>query len=118
MPKIIKADLIQLFDFPRMRILQSMEVAHCPHAVFFNAADEQCITCHQGEECVWINHNDEMVAMEQKSVNDLTQQLLVAVDFVDSSLSPHHLSRRNCQCENCVWLAKVQLVLQGDSLSK
>ncbi|MCW3171357.1 hypothetical protein [Shewanella subflava] len=117
MSNINKADLIQLFDFPRSRILKSMEVTHCPHAVFFNASDEQCITCHQGEECVWINHNDEMVAMEEKSIEDLKQQILVAVDFVDSSLSPHHLSRRNCQCENCVWLRQVQLTLKGESSS-
>ncbi|MCL1141199.1 hypothetical protein [Shewanella gaetbuli] len=114
MANISKTDLIQLFEFPRKRILQSMEVTHCPHAVFYNHSDEQCITCHQGEECLWMNHNDELVSMEDKSIDDLKQQLLVAVDFVDSSLTPHHLSRRNCQCDNCVWLRKVQQTLQGE----
>ncbi|MCC4831612.1 hypothetical protein BCU84_05610 [Shewanella sp. 10N.286.51.B7] len=114
MPTINKADLIPLFRFPRQRILQSMEVTHCPHAVFYNASDEQCTTCHQGEECIWMNHNDELVAIEKKSVEELKQQLLIAVDFVDSNLSPHHLSRRNCQCDNCKWLKKVQFVLEGE----
>ncbi|GGB46501.1 hypothetical protein K8B83_05265 [Shewanella inventionis] len=113
MPNIDKAELIQLFTFPRARILQSMEVTHCPHAVFFNHSDEECITCHQGEECLWINHNDEMVALEMKSVDELKQQLLIAVDFIDSNLSPHHMSRRKCQCENCRWLRQVQLTLDG-----
>ncbi|WP_394130272.1 hypothetical protein [Shewanella maritima] len=111
MAEIKKEELIQLFDFPRKRILQSMEVTHCPHAVFFNAADEQCINCHQGEECIWMNHNDELVALEKKSVDELKQQLLIAVDFVDSNLSPHHLSRRNCDCDNCAWLRKVNATL-------
>ncbi|MCH1930914.1 hypothetical protein L9G16_12020 [Shewanella sp. A25] len=106
-----KALLIELLEFPRKRILQSMEVRHCPHAVFYNKNDEQCLTCHQGMECIWINHNDELVAVEKKSVAELKQQLLIAVDFIDSSLTPHHLSRRQCQCENCLWLRKVQRAL-------
>ncbi len=111
MPAKNKALLIELLEFPRKRILKSMEVRHCPHAVFYNQSDEQCLTCHQGMECIWINHNDELVAVEQKSVAELRQQLLIAVDFIDSSLTPHHLSRRHCQCENCLWLRRVQEVL-------
>jgi len=113
MQNINKSELIQLLKFPRQRILQSMEVTHCPHAVFFNRNDEQCMTCHQGEECLWINHNDEMVALELKSIDQLKQQLLIAVDFIDSNLSPHHMSRRMCQCDNCCWLRQVQMTLGG-----
>ena len=58
-----------------------------------------------------MNHNDETVAVDQKTAEELKQQLLVAVDFIDSSLSPHHLSRRQCECENCTWLKKVQKAL-------
>jgi hypothetical protein len=58
-----------------------------------------------------MNQNDELVAVEKKSIAELKQQLLIAVDFIDSSLSPHHLSRRQCQCDNCVWLRKVQAAL-------
>ncbi|PIW60042.1 MULTISPECIES: hypothetical protein [Shewanella] len=111
MPAQYKALLIELLEYPRKRILQSMEVTHCPHAVFFNDSDEQCLTCHQGMECIWMNQNDELVAVEKKSIAELKQQLLIAVDFIDSSLSPHHLSRRQCQCDNCVWLRKVQAAL-------
>lgn len=52
MPAPDKALLIELLEFPRKRILQSMEVTHCPHAVFFNDSDEQCLTFHQGMECI------------------------------------------------------------------
>ncbi|ACA88410.1 hypothetical protein [Shewanella woodyi] len=111
MTEVDKALLIELLDYPRKRIVQSMELKFCPHAGFFNTSDEQCLNCHQGMECVWMNHNDELVAVEEKSVAELKQQLLIAVDFIDSSLTPHHLSRRNCGCENCVWLRKTQKVL-------
>ncbi|GGI78384.1 hypothetical protein [Shewanella gelidii] len=111
MSQLDKALLIELFEYPRKRIIQSMELRQCPHAGFFNKADEECIYCHQGMECVWMNHNDELVDLQEKSVDDLKQQLLIAVDYIDSNLSPHHLSRRQCQCENCVWLKKVQATL-------
>ncbi|MBT1444214.1 hypothetical protein KJI95_06700 [Shewanella sp. JM162201] len=103
--------LIELFEFARKRIIQSMELRHCPHAGFYNSVDERCLYCHQGMECIWMNHNDELVALEQKSDEDLKQQLLIAVDFVDSNLSPYHLTRRKCQCENCQWLKQVNEVL-------
>ncbi|MDR8525216.1 hypothetical protein [Shewanella fidelis] len=106
-----KSQLIELLEYPRRRILQSMELRYCPHAGFYNPTDMKCINCHQGMECTWMNHNDETIAVERKTVEDLKQQLLVAVDFIDSSLTPHHLSRRNCECENCIWLRKVQQAL-------
>jgi hypothetical protein len=113
MSRLEHKDLIPLFDFPRRRILQSMEVYHCPHAVFYNLRDERCITCHQGEECLWMNHNDKLVALEAKPIADLKQQLLIAVDFVDATLTPHHLSRTDCTCDNCTWLRQVQHTLAG-----
>jgi hypothetical protein len=85
-----KEKLIELFDFARRRIIQSMELRHCPHAGFYNSVDERCIHCHQGMECVWMNHNDELVTLEEKTEEQLKQQLLIAVDFVDSNLSPYH----------------------------
>ncbi|GGI67092.1 hypothetical protein GCM10007978_00790 [Shewanella hanedai] len=111
MTQVDKALLIELLDYPRKRIVQSMELKFCPHAGFFNSNDDQCLSCHQEMECVWMNHNDELVAVEEKPIQEIKQQLLIAVDFIDSSLSPHHLSRRNCECENCVWLRKAQQVL-------
>ncbi|MGL4473707.1 MAG: hypothetical protein ACRCT7_04500 [Shewanella sp.] len=106
-----KAQLIPLFEFARQRIIQSMELRQCPHAGFYNPVDDACTFCHQGMECVWMNHNDKLVSLEQKSVSELRQQLLIAVDYIDSNLTPYHLSRRQCQCENCLWLKKVQAVL-------
>ncbi len=106
-----KQELIELFEYARPRVIQSMELRHCPHAGFYNPVDERCNFCHQGMECIWMNQNDELVDLEQKSLEELRQQLLIAVDFVDSSLSPHHLSRRKCQCDNCNWLRKVQETL-------
>ncbi|QSX40401.1 hypothetical protein [Shewanella cyperi] len=107
----IKEQLIELYNFARKRVILSMELRHCPHAGFYNPTDERCLYCHQDMECLWMNRNDELVALEQKSIAELKQQLLVALDFVESSLTPHHLSRRQCQCENCVWQRQVIEVL-------
>ncbi len=106
-----KALLIELLEYPRKRIVESMDLRFCPHAGFYSSYDIQCIQCYQGMECVWMNGNDELIAVERKTAEELKQQLLIAVDFIDSNLTPHHLSRRNCTCDNCVWLRKVQQIL-------
>ncbi|MDF0533056.1 hypothetical protein KDN34_02455 [Shewanella yunxiaonensis] len=111
MPEPDKRELIALFEYARPRIIQSMELRHCPHSGFYNPVDDECTFCHQGMECVWMNRNDNLVALEEKSIEELKQQLLMAVDFVDANLTPHHLSRRKCDCDNCAWLRKVEETL-------
>lgn len=107
----IKSQLIELYEFARSRIIKSMDLRQCPHAGFYNSRDDECNFCNQGLECQWMNHNDELVSLEEKSIAQLKQQLLIAVDFIDSNLTPYHLSRRHCECENCLWLRKAQQVL-------
>lgn len=108
----IKSQLLELYQFARQRIIKSIDLRDCPHAGFYNRVDDTCTFCDQELECQWMNHNDELVSIEKKSVEQLKQQLLIAVDYVDSNLTPYHLSRRNCECENCVWLRKAQQVLE------
>lgn len=114
MTTLDRSQLIELYEFARKRIIKSMELRHCPHAGFYNPTDEQCLFCHQDMECLWMNRNDELVDLEQKSVEELRQQLLAAEEFIRASLTPYHLSRRKCQCENCLWLRKAQDVLRAE----
>ena len=94
MSKLDKALLIELFEFPRKRVVQSMELRHCPHAGFFNPTDEQCIYCHQGMECVWMNHNDELVALEEKSEEELDMKMRAQKNAGLSILRSKSLMRR------------------------
>ena len=107
-----KAQLIALYEFARKRIIQSMDLRLCPHAGFYNRNDDQCTLCEQNLECVWMNGNDNLVSLKDKSIEQLKQQLLIAVDFIDANLTPYHLSRRHCECENCTWLREVQNALK------
>lgn len=109
-----KSQLIELYEFARKRIIKSMDLQGCPHAGFYNSSDENCISCDQNLECVWMNHNDELVSLQDKSVEQLEQQLLIAVDFIDSNLTPYHLSRHHCECENCTWLRQVQKIMDRE----
>ena len=111
MKEMDKLLLIELLDYPRKRIGQSMDLISCSHAGFLNTSDKQCLDCHQRMECTWMNHNDELVDVEEKSVKEIKRQLLIAVDVIESGLTLTHLAKKHCECENCVWLGKVRTAL-------
>ncbi|MBY5992991.1 hypothetical protein [Ferrimonas balearica] len=105
------ATLADLLAYPRRKMRDNMDVRFCPHAVFYNPVDDRCIYCHQDMECKWLNHNDEMVAIERKEPEDIRRELVKALDYVEAQLTAAHLNRRACTCDNCVWLEKVRRVL-------
>ncbi|GLP97295.1 hypothetical protein [Paraferrimonas sedimenticola] len=106
-----KSELIALLDFPRRKMLAMMELGECPHNGFFDLSDLRCQTCHQGSECRWVNHNDQCVDLDSKTLEDLQQQILKAADFIDASLDLDHQYRESCQCDNCRWLTKANKTL-------
>ncbi|BDY03327.1 MULTISPECIES: hypothetical protein [Ferrimonas] len=108
------AELVELLNYPRNKMRDNMDVRFCPHAVFYNPVDERCIYCHQGMECKWLNHNDELVAVERKSMKEFRRELTLACDYVEAQLTPAHLSRRACSCDNCKWLERVRVVLSKE----
>lgn len=103
--------IAELMAYPRSKMRDNMDVRFCPHATFYNPVDEQCTYCHQGMECKWLNHNDELISIENKSEEDIRRELTKAMDYVEAQLTASHLNRRACHCDNCVWLGKVRKLL-------
>ncbi|GLS82401.1 hypothetical protein [Paraferrimonas haliotis] len=110
---VMKSELIKLLDFPRQKMTASMELHQCAHNGFFDETDIRCRTCYQGGECTWVNHNDKLVALEDKTLSDLTAQIVLAMDFIDATLEPEHEYQLKCQCDNCSWLTQANNALRA-----
>ncbi|SHI24991.1 hypothetical protein [Ferrimonas marina] len=109
--EVSREELAELLAYPRRKMRDNMDVRFCPHAAFYNPVDERCIYCHQDMECKWLNHNDELVSIEDKSDEDIKRELTKAMDYVEAQLTAAHLNRRACTCDNCNWLNRVRKVL-------
>ncbi|WP_298443573.1 hypothetical protein [uncultured Ferrimonas sp.] len=106
-----RGELAELLAYPRRKMRDNMDVRFCKHAVFYNPVDEDCTYCHQGMECKWLNHNDELISLDKKADDDIRRELTKAMDYVEAQLTAAHLNRRACSCDNCTWLGRVRVLL-------
>ena len=105
---MIKQDIIETLDFPRCHIKSNLELEQCPYNGSFNFQSQTCHDCNYGYECKWLLHNDEFVAMKEKSLADLKRALAFAIGYVDSFVGEWGHNSRTCMCESCSWLRNTQ----------
>lgn len=100
----VKEEIIKALVFPRAVIRGEIALEECPHAGNFSPQDIACQECHCGAECEWLFSNDELVALEEKSLDELEGALEFAVGYVDARIMRLGHEVTNCHCRTCAWL--------------
>lgn len=100
----MKEEIIKALVFPRAMIRGEIAIDDCPHAGNFSSQDVVCQECHCGAECEWLFSNDELVALEEKSLEELEGALEFAVGYVDARIMYLGHEATNCRCHACRWL--------------
>ena len=96
--------IIEALTYPRMMLLANLDAEECPQHLFFNAAHEGCQICEQGEECHWLNINDEFSVLAQKSMDSLYESLKFCIDYVFAQCTNASHNVRRCPCDSCHWV--------------
>lgn len=100
----MKEEIIKALVFPRAMIRGEIAIEECPHAGNFCWQDVACQRCDCGAECEWLFSNDELVALEEKSLEELEGALEFAVGYVDARITRLGHESANCRCHACTWL--------------
>ena len=100
----MKRRIIEALTYPRILMTSNMDVRNCPTRGYFNAPQPLCQLCAQGEECLWLNQNDEFSALMQQPVEILQRSLLFSIDYVDAHIACLKHNSRRCICETCSWV--------------
>ncbi|MFZ0256939.1 MAG: hypothetical protein WAN46_15140 [Gammaproteobacteria bacterium] len=100
----MKEEIIKALGFPRAVICGAISIEECPHAGNFSPQDVECKNCRCGAECEWLFSNDELVALEEKSLDELEGALEFAVGYVDARIMRLGHQTTNCHCHACTWL--------------
>ena len=100
----MKDQIIKLLAYPRSVLGDLIDMDACPHSGSYYQQDGRCRKCSDAPECQWLSSNDEFVALEQKSTEELLGPLVFAVDFVNLQLAYWGHDRASCDCETCVWV--------------
>lgn len=100
----MKNEIINVLAFPRALVRGEIDLEECRHAGNYAPQDRVCRDCYYGAECEWLFSNDECVALENKSLEELEGALEFAVGYVDAHMCHRGHDPALCRCEACSWL--------------
>ncbi len=98
--------IIEALTYPRMVLMSNLEGEECTQNRLFNASHESCQACEQGDECQWLNINDEFSVLVQKPMDSLYASLDFCIDYVEACCSNAHHNVPRCACESCDWVRR------------
>jgi hypothetical protein len=104
----MKSEIIEMLDFPRKIVQGHVPFETCAHAGNFAPHDEGCLVCEARVECEWLYHNDESVALTEKSLDVIVDALGSAILYVDACVTRAGHNPRTCSCNACDWLGQAQ----------
>jgi len=96
--------IIETLTYPRMVLLSNLHGETCPQNLLFNASHESCQVCDQGEECLWLNSNDEFSVLAHMPMDSLNECLEFCINYVATTGSCSHHNLVRCACESCEWV--------------
>ena len=100
----MRRQIIEALTYPRIMVLANLNGEECSQHLLFNLAHEGCRSCEQGDECHWLNINEEFSILAQKSMDSLYESLRFCIDYVDSQCARASHNARWCACESCHWV--------------
>lgn len=102
--------ILKALTYPRILMRANLDAGECPHNLSFNPAHEECQRCEQGEECHWLNCNDQFTVVSQKRMETIYESLLFCIDYVDAHCIHASDNVRRCACESCHWVRSAHRV--------
>ncbi len=112
--------IIEALTYPRMLMMSRIDLRDCPMNQFFSADQSICQTCNQGEECRWLNANDEFSVLAEQPIEALFAAFVISIDYVDAHIVRDGHNFRHCACETCTWAKEARHLVRrykGQSLS-
>ena len=100
--------IIEALTYPRMLLMSNLDIDECPQNGYFNPEHASCQCCDQGEECHWLNCNDEFTVLATKPMKMLYESLIFSIDYVDAQSGRANHNVRRCACESCDWVRKAR----------
>jgi len=96
--------IIETLTYPRILMMSRMDFSDCPMNRYYNVDSPRCEHCEQGQECRWLNTNDEFSGLAEQPLEVLFEVFQFSIDYVDSHVSRQNHNLRRCVCESCIWV--------------
>jgi hypothetical protein len=96
-----------LLELPRMVIERDVDFTNCRHRGVWDASAPECIDCHFGDACRWLNQH-RTPRLDSAALDELVHALDAAVRYIQSQTR----HKKHCSCDTCKWLIEARAFLR------
>ncbi|MFQ6005427.1 MAG: hypothetical protein ACE5OQ_07970 [Woeseia sp.] len=95
--------LLEALTYPRLFVLEKIDLADCPQKRLFDASCDRCCGCGLKQECHWLRCLNDFADFAGKSAHTMHASLLYSIGLIEAHNEQMQHNSRACTCESCTW---------------
>jgi hypothetical protein len=99
----MRRQLLEALTYPRLFVLDRINLEDCPHESLFDASCDRCHNCDLQQECHWLSCLNSFSDFANRSTYTMNASLLYSINLVETRSKQTHLLSEACTCEPCTW---------------
>lgn len=99
----MRRKLIEALTYPRLFVLENMDLDDCPRDGRFDAACDKCRKCDLGQECHWMSCLNQFDDLASKPIHTIHASLLYSINLIEGYRRQLEHDADACTCEPCSW---------------
>lgn len=99
----MRRQLLEALTYPRLFVLDRIDLEDCPHESLFDSSCDRCHNCGLQQECHWLSCLNNFADFANKSTYTMNASLLYSINLVESRNKQTELHSEACTCEPCTW---------------
>ena len=99
----MRRQLIEALTYPRLFVLENIELQDCPHDGVFDSTCEHCHSCGLEQECHWMRCLNDFSDFAGKPTHTLHASLLYSIKLIEKRTEHLQHNSMACVCESCTW---------------
>lgn len=108
----MRRKLIEALTYPRLFVIDEIDLMDCPYNSSFDASWERCRNCGVGQECHWLSCLNDFADLSNKPIHTLHASLRYSLKLIEAHIQNMQHEISYCDCEPCSWARDAQLLSQ------
>jgi len=104
----MRRKLLEALTYPRLLVLEEIELNGCPHDNLFDCSSDRCHNCGLRQECHWLSCLDKFTDFASKPTHTMHASLLYSINLIEERSERMQHDPESCRCESCTWARDAQ----------
>jgi len=112
----VRRKLLEALTYPRLFVLDSIDLEDCPHENLFDSSCDHCHNCDLQQECHWLSCLNNFADFANKPTHTMNASLVYGLNLVEKRIKQTLRHPEPCTCEPCTWIRDArQLTLEFEA---